>query len=191
MADGSDLRSAWVNRTEQVDELAGSSDLWTGWLFGVADASVTVTPTAAALVLTASTPAIANPKTAAPTAASLTVTCATPAIATPFRVTPVAASLSATGSTPTVSVSAAVTVTPTAASLTVTGTTPDVEAIGTQFLTPTGAVLTLYTFEPEITGAEPAIQPGGSRRRSRLIQTPAPLAIEQDDEEVVLLAMTA
>lgn len=41
MADGADLRSPWLGRTEQVDGLDGSADLWTGWLLGAEAVPVT------------------------------------------------------------------------------------------------------------------------------------------------------
>ena len=41
MADGADLRSRWLGRTEQVDGLDGSADLWGLWLFGLPPVTAT------------------------------------------------------------------------------------------------------------------------------------------------------
>ena len=48
MADGSDILSAWLLRTEQVDDLDGSSVVWRAWLFGLTPVSGTGSLTVAA-----------------------------------------------------------------------------------------------------------------------------------------------
>ncbi len=111
---------------------------------------VTVTPTAAALVLTGLTPTVLTPVVVAPTAAALTLTGLTPTIQTPVVVNPAALALALTGLTPTVTVGNSQVVTPGPLGLVLTGLTSTVTATDNKVVSPAPLALVLTGLVPTI-----------------------------------------
>lgn len=119
------------------------------WVPSAPNASQTVIPSTAALVLATFAPVIAL--TVTPATASLTLTSFAPSIVVNTIITPSTSSLTLSPFAPTVTATANQTVTPAVASLALTTFAPTVTASGSQVVTPTAASLTLSTLAPTVT----------------------------------------
>lgn len=115
---------------------------------------VSVTPAAASITITGTTPTVSTPTVCTPAAASVTITGTTPSVVLGTVLTPAAATITLTGTTPTVSTP--VVCSPAAAAVTITGTTPTVTATTNVQVTPTPATITFTGTVPTVTGGQSA-----------------------------------
>jgi hypothetical protein len=143
------------------------SDTWSAFTLVVRPAAgggagVSVTPSTAALTLTAFAPVVSatNNVAVTPGTASLSLATFTPTILTPRLVTPTNASLVLATFAPSVTATANQSVTPAKASLVIASFAPTVSTTANQSVTPNKASLILASFAPTVTaGAGLTITP--------------------------------